>query len=231
MQELQEIVANSPFITTNIVYIALIVGLWAGITAFYVPGSGVIEAIALVILGASLFFLTVLPTNWLAVILIIMGISSFLVLPFAKPKYAQYAEAGLIFQVIGSFFLFRGESVSWVLILVTVGFALLYHRSVLLPMVRNQATHISFTEQDRDLVGLQGYVVAPLAPTGTVQVNGELWTAVTRDKVHLDHETPIQVIKQEGLKLIVEKAKREFAYTEETQYLNNGSENYLRKEN
>ncbi len=63
------------------------------------------------------------------------------------------------------------------------------------------------SEHELNLVGMHGRVVSPLDPTGTVRVNGELWTARSTDRI--DSGAAVVVTGREGLELIVEKAKRD----------------------
>jgi membrane-bound serine protease (ClpP class) len=192
-------------IDPDLVYLGLVIGLWLGVTAVYIPGKGVMEAIALLALGGVALVLVAMPTNWWAVLLLVIGVSSFLVFPFVSQRSAQYAEAGLVFQAIGGFFLFNGLTVSWLLIAVTVGLAILYHRLVLLPMLRNLRSMTTIDETER-LLGARGRVVKPVDPVGTVHINGELWTARSDRKLKTGDE--VVVVERAGLELLVEKPKR-----------------------
>ena len=49
-----------------------------------------------------------------------------------------------------------------------------------------------------------GEVRSPLSPMGSVYAGGEEWTARTADERPLDRGTPVRVLRQEGLTLIVE---------------------------
>jgi membrane-bound serine protease (ClpP class) len=147
-----------------------------------------------------------MPTNWLAVILIVVGVSAFLVVPFVKPTYGQFADAGLLLQAAGAFTLFNGLSVSPLLILTTIGLAWVYHRLALLPAMRAYRDAAAQPTLQEALIGSRGYVTRALNPAGTVSVDGEIWTA--RSEEPLDPGIEIVVIDQKGLELRVEKAKR-----------------------
>lgn len=188
----------------NVIYLMLVVGLWLGITALYIPGTGVAEIVALVLLGGGVVALTGMPTNWWAIMLLVLGVSGFLLVPFVNPAWAQYAEIGLVFQVLGGLLLFDGLSVSPLLIAVSVAVAVLYHRFALLPVMRVQR---EMPTTEMSIIGATGRVVKTLAPVGTVKVDGELWTARSDDP--LEPDTPIIVVAKNGLELTVEKAKRE----------------------
>ncbi len=191
-------------ISPNILYLALLLGLWIGVTAIYIPGTGIAEASSAILIFGALYVLANLPSNWLAVFLMVVGITGFLVGPLFSSRWAQFAEAGLLLQALGGYFLINDRPVSPLLILITSIFSVLYYRLVLLPVLRaNQRPK----DDGQNLIGAVGRVVAPLKPTGTVQVAGELWTA--RSKDFLEKDTEIVVIGQRGLELVVEKAKRD----------------------
>jgi membrane-bound serine protease (ClpP class) len=55
--------------------------------------------------------------------------------------------------------------------------------------------------------GTVGEVRDPLAPIGTVYADGEEWTARSADEAALQRGTPVRVIRQDGLTLIVEASE------------------------
>ncbi|HUP82666.1 MAG TPA: nodulation protein NfeD [Candidatus Limnocylindria bacterium] len=54
---------------------------------------------------------------------------------------------------------------------------------------------------------LMGEVRRPLTPIGSVYAGGEEWSAKTPDERPLDRGTPVRILRQEGLTLIVEPGK------------------------
>ncbi len=107
----------------NLVYVILIIGLWLVVTAAYIPGTGVAEVLAFVGVAVALVALANMPTNWWAVILIVVGVLSFLVMPFLNQRFAALSIGGLALQAFGSVFLFNGMSVALPLIVVMIGIA------------------------------------------------------------------------------------------------------------
>lgn len=193
-------------IDPNLMYIALLAGLWVGVTAAYVPGTGIAEVTAFLLLVGSFVLLTMMSTSWLAVLLLVVGVAAFLVMPFLGERWRNYSEVGLIGQAVGGYFLFQDAQVSPILIAVTLILAVAYNRAVLLPTMRSQRERTEYDESNQ-VLGVRGRVVKDLDPVGTVYVNKELWRA--RSEELLTRDTPIIVVAQEGLELIVEKAKRE----------------------
>ena len=57
---------------------------------------------------------------------------------------------------------------------------------------------------DRVSLGTVGVVQAPLAPTGTVHLAGETWTARTSDGSDLPRETPVRLVGFDDLTALVE---------------------------
>lgn len=192
-------------IDPNLVYLILIVGLWLSITAAYIPGTGVVEILAGVGVVAALVALANMPTNWWGVVLIVVGVLSFLVIPIIDRRFAMLAVGGLALQALGSLLLFDGISVGLPVIVVTIGASLLYHRFALIPTLEHHRGSPAMLE-DQPLVGLEGYVQSALDPVGTVYVRGESWTARSDAKIAVG--TEVAVVDQEGLTLYVEPVKQ-----------------------
>jgi membrane-bound ClpP family serine protease len=192
-------------IDPNLIYVVLIGALWLIAAAIYMPGTGVIEGLAvLACVGAGLAMLE-LPTDWRIVVVVVMGGILFLVMPFIDPRLTQLALIGLALQALGSLALFRGISVSLPLILLTTGASLFYHRFALMPVLARQKDHPAMRE-DHSIIGARGYVQRAINPVGTVYVWGESWTA--RGDQPLESGTPIVVVDREGLTLFVERDKQ-----------------------
>lgn len=192
-------------IDPNLVYLILICGLWLSVTAAYIPGTGIVEVLAVVGVVAALFALANMPTNWWAVILIVVGVLGFLVMPFIDRRFTMLAVGGLALQAAGSLTLFNGTSVALPLVVVTIAAALLYHRFALLRTLDYHQSSPAMLE-DEPLVGLHGYVQRALDPVGAVYVRGESWSARSDQKI--DAGAEIAVVEQEGLTLYVEPVKQ-----------------------
>jgi membrane-bound ClpP family serine protease len=193
-------------IDPNLIYLALVAGLWLGVTALYVPGTWIPELVSLLLLVGSLIALGSLATTWWAVVVLFLGVSMFLFLPFFGERYGRFSEIGLIGQLIGGWFLFQDQTISPIVLAVTVILGFLYNRFVLVPTMKNQRRYNEYDESNA-VVGIRGRVVKDLDPVGTVYVNKELWRA--RSSEDLSTDTAIMVVGQDGLELIVEKAKNE----------------------
>lgn len=201
-----DILQDPTLISPNLVYLMLMAGLWLGATGTYIPGTGVVEVTGALLIVGTLYLMTLMATQWIALILLVIGASVFFLLPLLKPEWIRIAEVGLVVQAISSFFLFTNATVSPILILAGVLLAWFYHRTILKAILRHH-NELSSTQKDEFLVGVRGRVMSAIEDKGTVQVKGELWTA--RSPSRLESGTEIIVTEQHGLELHVEKAKRD----------------------
>jgi membrane-bound serine protease (ClpP class) len=192
------------FTDPNVLYLIVLFGLWFAAAAIYVPGTGLLEAMAGAVVIAGIYGLAQMPTNWLAVMVLVLGVMTFLVLPFIQRRYAPLAAGGLVLQVIGALLLFNGPQVSWLLITGTVAIQFLYHFFVLTPMLRKQNSE-NVLDEDVRLIGARGRVLKALDPVGTVQAAGEIWTATSNRT--LEAGTEVVVVEREGLQIYVEAIK------------------------
>jgi membrane-bound serine protease (ClpP class) len=197
---------DAAVIDPNLVYLALVFSLWIGVTAAYVPGTGFIEVLALAGLVGSLVVLSHMPVQWWAVLLLVVGVSGFMVMPFIKTQLAALAVGGLALQGIGALLLFSGGMmVSPFVIFLTLAIPLAYHQWVLLPMLKTVSQQPT-SDKDELLIGMRGRVTKEINPIGTVNVNSELWTAASDE--HLKPGDEIVVVERNGLQLVVEGIKR-----------------------
>ncbi len=191
-------------IDPNVVYLVLLFGLWSGVTAAYQPGTHIAEGSSMLFTIGAVLLLTMLPTNWPAVLLLIVGVGAFLVVPFIDPRYTRYIYLGLVLQAVGSLFLFNGPGVALPIIAITIALSVAYQHFVLLPVLSKKNLP-AFPDNDERLIGSRGRVVRRLDPLGTVQAAGELWSA--RSPVPLESGDEVIVIERDGLVLTVEGIK------------------------
>ena len=184
----------------DVVCIILLTGIWAAVTAVYVPGMAVPEGSAILCLVVGGIGLIFLPSNVLGVLLLVVALSCFLAQIFFRRQWLLTA-IGMVFQVLGSIFLFRlGARPSVGVIVIGNASALAFHELILRPGLRAQHT-ISKMDMDT-LLGEIGEVVAPLNPRGTIRVRSELWSAISES--HIEAGQQVRVIGRDGLRLLVE---------------------------
>ncbi|MGQ9888581.1 MAG: NfeD family protein [Aggregatilineales bacterium] len=193
-----------PQVDPNLVYLALVFGLWLGVTAIYLPGTGVLEVLATLVVVSCLVLLTVLPVNWPAAAAVIAGILGFIVIPFIKQRHTLIPLAALALHAVGALFMFNDSAISPLFIGATVVMSLLYYQYALMPIFTRMREQ-QLVSQDETLIGARGRVVKALNPIGTVNVHGELWTATSDHPLHPGDE--VIVVEREGLRVIVEGVK------------------------
>jgi len=194
----------------NVIYILLIVGLWTAASALYVPGTGVLEALALVCLVLVIAGLTRQPANIVGLALIVAAGVLFVVdLNVDSVGLTLVAAVAL---VLGSVFLFpAGEGqyptaagavrVSpWLITgvtLVTLGFF-----GVVLSAAA-RAQRMTAKVSTAGMVDKRGRATTALDPLGTIQIESELWTAVVNQDDVIEAGEEVEVVAVDGLKLRV----------------------------
>lgn len=184
----------------NIIYLTLLAGLWLGATAVYITGTGLAELASVGLVVVSVVWLGGVNANWWAVLLLIVGVGIFLLTPLIVPRYGRYAVAGLGLQAAGGLFLLPNMAVSPILIVVTLTASYAYLQIVLQPILQAQLEQTAYDDA-MQVVGMEGRVIKPLDPVGTVMVNGEVWTA--RSSHPIASDTEVLITEQVGLELRV----------------------------
>lgn len=190
----------------NVVYAMLIIGLWAAAAAFYAPGTGALEVAAVICLALAIAGLTQLPTNVVGVIMIVIAGVLFAV--DLKVQSVAITVGAAITLVLGSVFLFPpDENVPqispWLIGSVTLA-SLGFFGMALFAVAHTQQMQAKVSAEE--IVGQIGIVTDPLDPTGTVQVQSELWTAITTgDDSSIDAGEEVEIVAVEGLKVCVKR--------------------------
>ena len=198
----------------NISFILLSIG-GLGITVeLFNPGlivPGVVGAICLLL---AFLVLGNLPVNWAGVAFILLAMA----LLFLEVQVAGFGILGagaIISFVIGGLLLFdrfgapsptapsMGVSL-WVL-LPTAALLLGGGGWFVMTMVKSRQTVAVSTAET--VVGKVGIVTKDLAPTGTVQLTSESWTATTDDEEMIAAGERVEVVGLEGLTLRVSKIR------------------------
>jgi membrane-bound serine protease (ClpP class) len=190
----------------NIAYILMMVGMLGIFFELQTPGAilpGVIGGICLIL---AFFAFQSLPINWAGVLLILFGVS----LLIAEIKIASHGVltiGGVVAMVLGSFMLYDapevGFRVSWTVILPTVGaMAGLVAWAVsagVRAMMKRPATGSA------GMIGRVAVARSALGPEGQVQVDGEIWRAVSEGGA-ISAGEKVRVTAVDGLTLTVSRA-------------------------
>jgi len=185
----------------NVVYVLLIIGLWAAAAAFYVPGTGLLEVSAVVCLVLAIAGLTQLPVNVVGVILIVVAGLLFII--DLKVHSVALAVGAAVSLVLGSVFLFPPSDSAlrlspWLIGGVTLA-SIGFFGVALSAAIRAQRLRAKVTAET--IVGQRGVVTTSIDPVGTVQVHSELWTAVADESIGAGEEAEVTAL--EGLRIRV----------------------------
>lgn len=196
------------FLNPNIVYLLLVVGIFLGVLALFSPGTGLLEAGALIVLAAAVWgvYNNASHISLWALIILAIGVFPFL-LAMRRWRDVIFLGIAIVAFEVGSVYLFVPE-VWWkpvvnpflaAFTIVTTGLFLWIagHKAIEAELMRPR-------HDLRLLVGQVGEAKTAIHAEGSVQVAGEQWSAWS-DAPIAAGET-VRVIRREGLILKVEKA-------------------------
>jgi membrane-bound ClpP family serine protease len=191
-------------IDPNVAYVLLVLGSVLILLAIVTPGTGLIEVGALFILALSGYAILKLGFNMWALVLLVMMLVPF-VYATRKPKRRIYLAVSILMLIVGSIYLYPTQGLNpavnpFLAILVS----LLTGAFVWL-IVQNTtaAMHAHPSHDLQRLVGQIGETKTVVHHEGSVQVDGELWTA--RSEKRIPDGRRVRVLKREGFILIIEE--------------------------
>jgi membrane-bound ClpP family serine protease len=189
----------------NVAYLLLVGGLILVITALFSPGTGILELSALValVLGGVMMFNLGVEINLWALALLILGVIPF-ILAVRRSRKLIFLGIAIVAFVVGSAYLFQGEKwwqpgvdplLALVVSLAAGGYIWIATTKVL------EADQTRPTHDLGALIGALGEAKTPILNEGTVQVQGELWSA--QSQTPIPDGAPIRVVGREGFILEV----------------------------
>ncbi len=197
----------------NIALILFTVGFYGLLYEVISPNfvTGILGAISIIL--AFIGFGS-LPLNLAGLLLIALGVLMF-VLEFTVISHGLLTVAGIVCFALGASALYTAPGtptapsvdVDPAVIFVLTGLTAAYMAFVLLVVVRWRRRQALLGPASTALVhadGAVGSVRSILAPIGIVYAAGEDWTARSSDERPIVPGTPVRVVGQEGLTLIVE---------------------------
>jgi membrane-bound ClpP family serine protease len=188
----------------NVAYLLLASGMIVVILALLSPGTGLLEVLALFSLVLAGYSIANLPVNGWALLVLLFGVFPFL-LALRKSGRAIFLAVMILAFIVGSLFLFPGEvwyqpAVNPLLAVVVSilggGFLWLAANKILEAEMRRP------THDLQALVGALGEAKTSIHPKGSVQVNGELWSASSQTPIPAGAQ--VRVIGRDGFVLEVE---------------------------
>jgi membrane-bound serine protease (ClpP class) len=196
------------FLNPNIVYLLLVLGFFLGILALFSPGTGLLEAGALLVLFAAGWgvYNNARDISLWALIVLAIGIFPFL-LAMRKWRNVIYLAIAIVAFELGSVYLFVPEvwwkpAVNPFLAAFTI-----VSTGLFLWIAGHKAIEAELMRPSHDLgklVGQVGEAKTAVHAEGSVQVAGEQWSAWS--DVPIPPGAAVRVIRRDGLILKVEKA-------------------------
>jgi len=194
----------------NIVFLLITIGVQAIIIEISSPGGWVAGFIGVICLGLATYGLGILPVNYFGLLFIVTSFVLF-ILDIKAPTHGGLTAAGVGSLIAGALVLFNTPvtpSFQHVSVPLVVGVSIVSGAIffvVMMIAVRAQRVPIRMGEES--MSGRMGVARTDLAPKGSVQVGGELWSAELEENAHsIPAGTRVEVIKVDGLRLIVRKA-------------------------
>jgi membrane-bound serine protease (ClpP class) len=201
----------SVLINPNIAFLLLVLGVQFVLLELSAPGGWVAGFLGAVCLALAAYALSVLPLNWLGLVLMAASFALFFI-DLQTPGVEAVTFVAIATLSAGALILFNvpGRSpfgrISLPLVLATALVMGIFFVFVVAKGLRAQRLR-PVTGMDA-LIGRQGKVRVCLDPVGTAHVDGELWTATAEDGP-IEQGELIEVTAVEGVRLRVKRAARD----------------------
>jgi membrane-bound serine protease (ClpP class) len=193
----------------EIAYLLILFGTFGIIFELYNPGIGLAGILGAVCLLLGFYALSVLPTNWAGVLLIVASVVFFIV-DLQVAGLGVWTAGGVVALVAGGLMLFSGAPDALALspwaIVTAVVVTLVFFISVMTAALRVRLRRPVSGEEA--LVGTEGVAKTDIAPEGTVMTKGTLWRARTME-TGIAAGSKVQIKATEGLVLLVEPLHEE----------------------
>ena len=190
--------------TPDVAFLLLLVGMFGLIFELYNPGIGLAGIIGGVCLLLGFYALSVLPTNWAGVLLVVLAVVFFLV-DVHTAGLGIWTVGGVAALITGALLLFSGAAPAleidlWIIAAALFG-TLVFFISVMTAALRVRLRR-PITGQE-GIIGQIAEARTDIAPEGTVFTNGALWRARTME-TGIAAGSKVEVKATEGLVLLVE---------------------------
>ena len=188
----------------NIAYLILLGAALLAMMSLASPGTGLFEIGAFFCILLAGYSIYQLSFNWWALILLGLSIIPF-VYAIQKPKRELYLALSIVLLVFGSVFIFpRTENQAAVNPFVAIVASALIAGFLWVAVRKSMEAAGAKPSHDLDaLVGKIGEARTKVGEEGSVQVEGELWSA--RSEKTIPAGSSIRVLGRDGFVLIVEK--------------------------
>jgi membrane-bound serine protease (ClpP class) len=188
----------------NVAYLILLGAVLLVMMSIASPGTGLFEIGALLCIVLAGYSIYRLSFNWWALLLLGLSIIPF-VYAIQKPKREIFLALSIFLLVIGSVFMFpRTETQTGVSPLAAVVGPVLVAGFLWVAVRKSmEAAGLKPSHDINGLVGKIGEARTKVEQEGSVQIDGELWSA--RSEKTIPAGSLVRVLGREGFILIVEK--------------------------
>ena len=196
----------------NILYILFLIGLTGITLELYNPGAilpGVVGGICIILF---LYSVQTIPVNIAGILLIIFSAVLFL-LEIKVASYGILSIGGVIALVLGSLMLVDSPlpflQISWKLILAattTISLFFLFAIGMVLKSFRKKPS----TGRE-GLIGEHGVTLEDLKPEGQIEIHGEIWQAVSDQRVKKGKKVVVETVDARHLLLKVKQVTDKIA--------------------
>lgn len=194
----------------NIVFLLLTVGVQAILIELSSPGGWIAGFIGAVSLALAAYGLGVLPVNWFGLIFLVIAFVLF-ILDIKAPTHGALTAAGVASLIVGSLVLFNSPgtpSFLRVSVPLVIGVSLAtagIFFAILMIALRAQRAPIRTGQES--FIGRTGTARTSLAPFGTVQMAGELWSGeLAPGEETIPEGASVEVLDVRGVRVIVRRS-------------------------
>ncbi len=193
----------------NIVFLLLQIGVLAVLIEISNPGGWVPGFIGVTCLALAGYGMGILPVNWFGLAFVVIAFVLF-ILDIKTPTHGALTAAGTASLIVGGLVLFNSAATPayqrvspWLVVVVSLLTAALFAVIVSFAV---RAQHAPLRTGQNTLLGQVGTVRTSIAPHGTVQVAGELWSAdLAQGQEALPAGSRVEVVNINGVKVVVRK--------------------------
>lgn len=194
----------------NIVFLLLSIGVQAILIEISSPGGWVAGTIGVVCLALVIYSFGILPINLFGLIFLVLSFILFII-DIKAPTHGALTAAGVISFIAGALILFNSTRVPGfpkVSVPLVIGTGIIFALSfTVIVGYAIRALRIPAWMGKKAMVGRTGVVSKTIDPVGSVQFQGELWTAeLAEGSEPIPEGARVEVVSVEGLRLKVRKA-------------------------
>ncbi|NNC93044.1 MAG: hypothetical protein HKN80_11200 [Acidimicrobiia bacterium] len=187
-----------------VAYLFLLVGLSVAAFEFYAAGVGVAAAVSVLTIFLSGYGIAVLPVNWWALGLGVLGLGLYL-FDFQRIQLRLASVLGTVAMLVGGrYFVHEPPQLSmawWSAVLIVLGIALFF----LFAMTTVVRARFSTPTIGREhLIGKTGTAETAVAPDGVVVVDGARWKANSGRASGIEPGDQVMIAAVEGITLEVD---------------------------